>query len=293
MKKLATIVLILVFTTSYSQDVNITDFQISENRKVGEIFHDHIPFGYYSITNKDKVNEKQSLFNLKVFDNENIEVSSIDFIEGNKTKILEAVFTGESLIFKIRRTSVFQNEIVFYELDLNHNFKKIEGYHSSEKVNKTYGLYSGLETLQGSLFNINDGFLNYYMSREESRTFQIDYCNLKSTTRWTYKPQVDEKTYKILNFLSKNDSLVVSLLSAYPGTTYDVIPQYEMEAFHNRKIKQYLIINSISDGKQISTVPLFDDTYDFKVFNCQIKLSHFKINRCQISIPRTYSFVRF
>lgn len=206
---------LILFTGSIqAQTRSIENVQSVQLRSSGEIIQDDQIKGYYFFYKVDRVDRKNSLYELSILDANLNEVSSQEIITSKYSYLTEASYNGSQLMMEFYDYKQKEYSLRLFDQKANQLAEIALGEHSiymnpirtdNDEIRSNY------------LFSVpNNGFMFYNMVKNKKLGYEIKHFNNKGVADWTYASERKSDLLEAATLLAADEDIIVNILAVRP-----------------------------------------------------------------------------
>lgn len=263
-KVIVCILLVFIQFSIQAQKNGLDNMLSVELKKTGVVEQQNQVKGYYSFYFVEKADKENSIYAVKIFDENAKEIINEKFKEINKLMLVAATFDNEAILLKFTVTNSPHKGTKYYIFNKEKQFKPISKPTTNEKDGYiNYGVGEP-EALGRTLFGIQEkGFLNYAPYKEsKTEGYEIVMIGSKGEKKWVHQSQTKSGEKDIANILAVGKNNV-----------YNIISNYESARKYDSPTGNYITqsINSIdlSTGRKIFETKMEDEQLKYQILSGQ------------------------
>lgn len=233
-------------------------------KKTGIVEQQNKVKGYYSFYLIEKADRFNSIFMIKIFDENAREIINQKFMEVDDLTIMEVSFDNEAILLKFMITRFAGKGTKYYIFNKAREFKAI----NKPTLNKQDGSKSfnivGPEAINENLYGIPDkGFLNYAPYKEpKADGYEIMFIDAKGEKKWNYQSQTKPDVKSIAEILTVGRNNVYNIISNYEGSE-------KSDAQYGDYITQSINGIDLQTGKKVFETRMEDERYKYQIYSGQ------------------------
>lgn len=258
------ILIVLIQFSAEAQKSDLGSLLSIELKATGVVEQQNKVKGYYSFYRIETADKDNSIYMVKLFDENAREIISERFKDANQMMMIAAAFDDETILMKFLIRIDGENISKYYIYNQAKEFKPI----TRPTSNNDDGRYSlninGPETLSRSLFaSSKNGFFNYapYIV-DKAHGYEIFHLDSDGNKKWAIQSQVKLGERSVAKILLSTNKNLYSVISNYEETSRYL-------ARKGNDIVQYINCIDIETGKKRFETKLEDAKYRYQVFSGQ------------------------
>jgi Family of unknown function (DUF6770) len=253
MKKIL-FVCVLLFTAAaaQSQTATFSNIKTVQLQGLNPIIENNEVKGYSAFYFLDKVDRKESIYEIHIMDNNLKETHSVKMTLPKQESLLETSFNGERFCFSFLNT---KDKYIKYML-LDKTGNKVGAYTASELNNNELSYIEQMrasesDSYSGGVMAIEGkGFVRYGIEKKKGYHIELEMFDNAGKKLWKAGSGVaaDEKSYEVAYPFYANSEMVVSLINTRPK----MLSQADQEIF--------LAFHRASTGKEAFRIGMNTDS---------------------------------
>lgn len=245
-KKIALFLFAMINTaTVFSQSQTYTNIRQVKLNNVDAIIENKQVVGYYVFFFKDKVNRKESAYELALLDVNLTPTHSVEMVKPKNTYLLEGAYNGNTFCFSFIN---MKEKTVEYQI-IDKKAKIVGSYIKSDLSNSEIQQYmqavaSEEDTYAGGLLSLEGkGFVRFGMEREKGVRYEIELIDDKGQKVWTATSgTTTKKSFESATAFYADKDAIVSLVTI-------------KEKALSGEADFHLLFTNPNDGKDMFKVP--------------------------------------
>ncbi len=243
----------MLFGSVQAQTNSIDNVLNVRLRSSGEIIQDDQVKGYYFFYKVDRVDRKNSLYNLTILDANLNQVSSQEIVTSKYSYLTEGSFNGTHLMMEFYDAKKKEYSWRLFDQQAQQIKEIALGEHSiymnpirtdNDEIRSNY------------LFAIpGNGFMFYNMVKNKKLGYEIKHFNNQGVEDWSFESPKKSDLLEAANFLVADDDIIVNNLAVRP------------KLMSTKGTKSTILGIDAKTGKERFEVPLNDKKNDLIVLN--------------------------
>lgn len=256
MRAIGSIIFFLVLSLQvFAQNLNKKDVKIVFLRNSGPIMHEETVNGYYFFYSVEKADRKNTIFELKLTDENLKEKKSLEIVKPTNTYLVDAQYNGEAFLFMFYD---YKSKSTTFETYDNH-LKSL-----GKVTNKVTGklsifMYSSLASGQPQAHSFlssagSNGFVYYGFEESKRYKYAIALYDNKLNLKWSAFSDNQSKDVEFAEAGFQSSKYIGTLIS-------------RRKSYNAKDVQYELLVNDKSNGKQILYKDLMgiDEQYNLTV----------------------------
>lgn len=261
---IAFILIVFIQYGAVAQNSGFENLLSIELKATGVVEQQNKVKGYYSFYRVERADEDNSIYMVKIFDENAREIIRERFKDANHMMMISAAFDDETILMKFLIKVGRENISKYYIYNQSKQLRPV----ARPTSNKDDGRYSininSPETLSRNLFaSPKNGFFNYapYIV-DKGHGYEIFHLDSDGNKKWTVQSKVNSGERSVAKFLVSTSKNLYSIISNYEETS-------RYMARKGNDIVQYVNCIDIETGKKRFETKLEDTKYRYQVLSGQ------------------------